>query len=106
MAFEVKFNPDNASILKRLLCRASASDDKPPHNDNILFVAYGLPQYTSSKLYITQVLKQNNFLHNIVVTPIVNIDPDVMYNDVHYILLTYPSITGIEETHITHFKGK
>ena len=42
MAFEVKCHPDNASILKRLLCRASASDDKPPNNDNIHFVAYGL----------------------------------------------------------------
>ena len=53
MAFEVKCHPDNAAILKRLLFRASASDDKPPNNDNIHFVAYGLPQYTTSELYRT-----------------------------------------------------
>ena len=106
MAFEVKFHPDNASILKRLLCRASASDDKPPNNNNIDFVAYGLPQYTSSKLYRTQILDKNNFLHNMAVIPIVKIDPDVMYNDLYYKLLTSPSITIIEETHHTHPKGK
>ena len=106
MAFEVKCHPDNASILKRLLCRASGSDDKPPNNDNIHFVAYELPQYISSELYRTQILKENNFLHNIAVITIVNIDPDVMYNELHYKLLTSPSITGIEETHLTHSKGK
>ena len=106
MVFEVKFHPDNATILKRLLCRASASDDKPPNNDNIHFEVYGLPQYTSSEIYRKQILKQNNFLHNIAVIPIVNIDPDVMYNDLHYKLLTSPSITGIEKPHLTHSKGK
>ena len=53
MAFEVKCHPDNEAILKRLLCRASASDDKLPNNDNINFVAYELPQYTPSELYRT-----------------------------------------------------
>ena len=95
MAFEVKCHRDNASILKRLLSRASASDDKPPNNDNIHFVAYGLPQYTSSELYRTQILKKNNLLYNISVIPIVNIDSDVMYNDLHYKHLTSPSITCI-----------
>ena len=104
MAFEVKCHLDNASIMKRLLCRPCASDDTPPNNDNIHFVAYDLPQYTSSELYRTQILKQNNFLHNIAVIPIVNIDPDVMYNELHYKLLTSPSITGIEETYLTHSK--
>ena len=106
MAFEVKCHPDNASILKRLLCRASGSDDKPPNNDNIHFVAYELPQYISSELYRTQILKENNFLHNIAVITIVNIDPDVMYNELHYKLLTSPSITGIEKTQRIHSKGK
>ena len=67
MAFEVKCHLDNASIMKRLLCRPCASDDTPPNNDNIHFVAYYLPQYTSSELYRTQILKQNNFFHNITI---------------------------------------
>ena len=33
MSFDVKCHPDNAAILKRLLCRASESDDKLPNND-------------------------------------------------------------------------
>ena len=84
MDFEVKCHPDNAAILKRLLCRASVSNDKLPNNNNIHFVAYGIPQYTSSEIYRKQILKQNNFLHNIAVIPIVNIDPDIRYNDLHY----------------------
>ena len=96
MIFEVKCHPDNATILKRLLCRVSVSNAMPPNNDNIHFVAYGLPQYTSSELYRTQILKQNDFLHNIAVIPIVNIDPDIMYNDLHCTLLSSTSIKGIE----------
>ena len=108
MAFEVKCHPDNESILKRLLYRASTSDDKPPNNDNIHFLVYRLPQYTSSELYRTQILKQNSFLRNIAIIPIVNIDPDVMYNDLHYKLVTSSSssITGIEETRLAYTKGK
>ena len=106
MDFEVKCNPDNVTILKRLPCRASASDGKPPNNDNIHFVAYVLPRYAFSEIYRTQILKQNNFLHNIAVIPIVNIDPDVVYNELHYTLLISPSITGIEKTLLTYSKGK
>ena len=46
MAFEIKCHPDNATILKRLLCRVSASDNKLLNNDDIHFLAYALPQYT------------------------------------------------------------
>ena len=106
MAFEIKYHPDNSTILKRLLCRVSASDDELLNNDNIHFVAYDLPEYTSSELYRTQILKQNNFLHNISVIPIVNIDPDVIYNELHYKLLVSPDITGIKNIHLTHFKRK
>lgn len=95
MTFEVKFHHDNATILKRLLCRASTSNEKPLNNDNIHFVAYGLPQYTSSELYRTQILTKNNLLYNISVISIINIDSDVIYNDLHYKLLTSPSITFI-----------
>ena len=50
-AFEVKCHPGDAVILKRLFCRLSRSDDKVPSNNHIHFVAYSLPQYTSSDLY-------------------------------------------------------
>ena len=106
MAFEVKSNPNNATILRQLLCRLSASYDKPPNNDNIHFVAYSYPQNISSELYKTQILKQNNFLHNITLILSVNIDPDVIYSELHYTLITSMSITGIEETYLTHSKGK
>ena len=105
-AFEVKCHPDDAVILKRLFCRLSASDDKVPSNNHIHFVAYGLPQYTSSDLYRSQIIKQNTFLHNIAVIPIVNIESDVMYAGLYQKLLSQPSITGIEETHLTHTNGK
>ena len=100
-AFEVKCHPDDAVILKRLFCRLSASDDKVPSNNHIHFVAYGLPQY-----YCSQIIKQNTFLHNIAVIPIVNIESDTIYNGLYQKLLSQPSITGIEETHLTHTSGK
>ena len=106
IAFEVNVYPDKTRILKRLLCRASASDDMPPNDDNIHLVAYSLTQYTTSELYRTQILKQNNFLHNIAAIPIVNIDPDTMYNEVNHKLVSSTSIKGIEKTHPTHSRGK
>ena len=87
-AFEVKCYPDDASILKRLFCRLSTSDDKSPSNNHIHFVVYGLPQYTSSELYRSQIIKQNTFLHNIAVIPIVNIDSDTMYDGLYQKLLS------------------
>ena len=70
--FKFKYHPNDALILKSLFCRLSASDDKVPSNNHIHFVVYGLPQYTSSELYRSQIIKQNTFLHNIAVIPIVN----------------------------------
>ena len=55
-AFEVKCHPDDALILKHLFCRLSTSDDKALSNNHIHFVAYGLPQYTSSEFYRSQII--------------------------------------------------
>ena len=104
--FRGKCYPDNTTILKRLLCRISASDDMPPNNDTIHFVAYGLHQYTISELYRMKILKQINFLHNIAVILIVNIDSDIIYNQSHYKLLSSISIKGIKKTHLIHSKEK
>ena len=38
--------------------------------------------------------------------PIVNIDSDIMYNGLYQQLLSQPSITEIEESHLTHTSGK
>ena len=106
MAFEVKYHPDNATILKFLLWRASTSDDMHPNNDNNHFVAYSLPQYTTSELYNTQIQKQNNFLHNIAVIPVVNVDSETMYNELYHTIVLSTLIKGTIKSHLTHSKGK
>ena len=78
----------------------------PPNNDTIHFVAYGLHQYTISELYRMKILKQINFLHNIAVILIVNIDSDIIYNQSHYKHLSSISIKGIKKTHLIHSKEK
>ena len=105
-AFEVKCHPDDALILKRLICRLSASDDKVQSNNYIHFVAYDLPQHPSSEFYCSQIIKQNTFLNNIAVISIIDTDSDTLYDGLCQQLLSQPSITGIEETHLTHTSGK
>ena len=96
-SFEVKYYPDNTAILKRLLYRATARDTMLLNNNTIHFVVYGLPQNTSSNLYRSQIIRQNTFLYNINVVPIVNIDPDTMYNEIYPKISTLNLIKGLEE---------
>ena len=76
------------------------------NNNTIHFVAYGLPQNTSSNLYRSQIIRQNTFLHNINVIPIVDIDPDTMYNEIYPKISTLNLIKGLEEKKFTHSSGK
>ena len=77
-----------------------------PENDNIHFVAYGLPQYKSSEFYKFQIIKHNSFLHNLAVIPIVIIDSYVMYQELYSTLVAKDTIRGIEETHLTYSSEK
>ena len=104
--FEVKCHPEDTALLKHILCKATANDNMLPRNDNIHFVAYGLPHYTSSELYRSQTIKHNSFLHNLAVIPIVNIDSDAMYQELYPTLLAKETIRGIEEIYLTHSSEK
>ena len=57
-------------------------------------------------LNIYQIIKQNSFLHNIVIIPLMNIDYDNMYSDIILKILTIPSIKIVEETHFIHSTRK
>ena len=51
IALKVKCRPDDASLIKRILCTTTSNDNIFRGNGNIHFVSYGLPKYTSSDLY-------------------------------------------------------
>ena len=93
--------------LKGILCHLSASDEMVSNNKNINFIAYDRPQYSSSELYRSQIIKRIFFLHNTAITPLMDIDYDNMYSNIipklSIILLIKKSI---KETHLTHSSGK
>ena len=80
-AFEVKYNPDHASILKNILTRSSLNTDQNNY-DNIQFVPYGLAQVVAEQVYKQKNVKQNAFLHNLAIIPIHNTDSDIMYSEI------------------------
>ena len=80
--FEVKCHPDNVTDLKRHLCRISASDVMVHNNENVYFVPHGLPHYSSFELYRSQINKQNSFLYNIIIIPLLNIDCNNIYSEI------------------------
>ena len=77
-----------------------------PNNKNTHFVPYGIPQYSSSELFRSQIIKQNPFLHNIAIIPLMNIDYDNMYSQILPQISNNPSIKSIEETHTIRSNGK
>ena len=65
ISFDIRCNPKESSILKILLVRYS--DD---HNNNFVFIPYGLLQMMNSETYRRQIIFQNNFIASIAIIPI------------------------------------
>ena len=76
------------------------------NNKNINFIAYDRPQYSSSELYRSQIIKHIFFLHNTVITPLMDIDYDDIYSNILPKLSIILLIKSIKETHLTHLSGK
>ena len=71
------------------------------NNKIIHFVAYGLLQYTTSDLYRSQIIKEKNYFHNIIIISLSDIDSNTMYHELIAELPTILIIKFIEEYFLT-----
>ena len=78
IAFELRYHPDNASILKTILSHISSDDKTPSSEETVHFVPYGLIQYSSPEYYRHHIIMNNNFLHKVAIIIIFNIDSAIM----------------------------
>ena len=68
--YELHTSPDNAAILKNILCKASHPDNNP----TIPFIPYGIQGITNKDIYKTIITKQNAFISDISIIPIYEIE--------------------------------
>ena len=101
LAFEMKFYPQYTADLKNFFCHILASNNMVLNNKTIRFVAYGLLQYTTSDLYRSQIIKEKNYFHNIIIISLSDIDSNTMYHELIAELPTILIIKFIEEYFLT-----
>ena len=68
--YELRTSPDNAAILKSILCKASHPDNNP----TIQFILYGIQGITNKDIYKTIITKQNAFISDSSIIPIYEIE--------------------------------
>ena len=68
--YELRISPDNAAILKSVLCKASYSDNNP----TIQFIPYGIQGTTNKDIYKTIIKKKNAFVSDSSIVPIYDIE--------------------------------
>ena len=68
--YEIRTSPDNAAILKSILCKASHPDNYP----TIQFIPYGIQGITNKDIYKTIIKKQNAFIADSSIIPIYDIE--------------------------------
>ena len=99
--YEIRTSPDNAAILKSILCKASHPDNHP----TIQFIPYGIQGITNKDIYKTIIKKQNAFIADSSIIPIYDIEE----RDIHKfkkLIETAMYIQDIEVTHESTTKGK
>ena len=68
--YELRTSPDNAAILKSILCEASHPDNNPI----IQFIPNGIQGITNKDIYKTLIKKQNTFISDSSIIPIYEIE--------------------------------
>ena len=67
-AYEIRTSPDNANMLKNLLCKISNEG-----NSKLRFIPYGIQSLSKQGTMRNIILQHNLFLQNMAIVPIVNI---------------------------------
>ena len=67
-AYEIRTSPDNANILKNLLCKISHEG-----NSKLRFIPYGIQSLSKQGTVKNIILQHNMFLQNMAIAPIINI---------------------------------
>ena len=99
--YKLRTFPDNAAILKSILCKAS----RPDNNPTIQFIPYGIQGITNKDIYKTIITKQNAFISDSSVIPIYEIEErDV--DKFKKLIINSTYIQDIEVTYESKTKGK
>ena len=72
--YELRTSPDNAALLKSILCKASHPDNNP----FIQFIPYGIQGITNKEIYKTIIKKQNAFISDTSIIPMYEIEERVV----------------------------
>ena len=67
--YEIRTSPDNANMLKNLLCKVSNEV-----NSKLRFIPYGIQSLSKKGTMKNTILQHNMFLQNIAIVPIININ--------------------------------
>ena len=91
--------------MKTLLTKSSQGFDLENY-DSIQFVTYGLSQLAGKQVFTQQSVKQNAFLHSLVIIPVHSIDVDTIYSEIISISRKMGSIKGFEQTSKSNTRDK
>ena len=97
IACEIKCRPNHSALLKVLLTRVFVLVKTPPSDSTIHFILYGLINVSDSNTVKHQIIQQNQFIHNITIIPIHNIDEETIYSGLKEKLEILLSVTNIEK---------
>ena len=100
-AYEIRKSPDNAAILKSILCKSSHSDTHP----TIQFIHYGIQGITNKDIYKIIIKKQNAFIVDSSIIQIYDIEEREL-NKFKQLIKTTMYLQDIESTHESRTKGK
>ena len=100
-AFDIRCNPKDSSLLKKIMARCSED-----LNNEFTFIPYRLLQITNVETYRRQINVQNNFIASMAIIPIYGVTKIAMTDKVHEKLRQVVGISGVGETHLTMDKGK
>ena len=99
--YEIRTSPDNAAILKSILCKASHPDNHP----TIQFIPYGIQGITNKGIHKKIIKKQNALITDSSIIPIYDIEEHDL-RKFNQLIERAIYIQDIESTHESITKGK